>query len=68
MRATSKARISVNEQVAEESHKPVTKKIQNKKSLCKILRHLTEMESLSFKNKDVKHLSVMDVFTNICLG
>ena len=28
--------VSVNEQLAEELHKPVTKKIQKKKSLCKI--------------------------------
>ena len=28
--------ISVKEQLAEELHKPVTKKIQKKKSLCKI--------------------------------
>ena len=34
--ATSRAGVSVNEQLAEELHKPVTKKIQKKKSLCKI--------------------------------
>ena len=29
-------RISVNEQLAEELHKPVIKKIQNNKGLCEI--------------------------------
>ena len=31
---TSKAGMSVNEQLAEELHKPVIKKIQKKKGLC----------------------------------
>ena len=33
---TSTAGVSVNEQLAEELHKPVIEKIQKKKSLCKI--------------------------------
>ena len=34
--ATSKAGVSVNEQLAEELHKPITKKIQKKNSLWEI--------------------------------
>ena len=55
----------VNEQVTDESHKPVTKKFKTRKVYA---RFCNEMESLSFKNKNVKCLCVMDVFTNICLG
>ena len=32
----TESELSVNEQLAEELHKPVTKKNQKKKSLCKI--------------------------------
>ena len=32
----TESRVSVNEQLAEELHKPVIKKIQKKKNLCKI--------------------------------
>ena len=59
--------ISVNEQLAEELHKPVTKKkIQDKKGFEDIIwaAYLAEMESLSAKNKNLKYLlCVIDVFT-----
>ena len=67
--ATSKARVSVNEQLAEELHKPVTKKLKTRKVYARFKDNiwaadLTEMESLSQMNKNVKYLlCVIDVFT-----
>ena len=67
--AKSKAWASVNEQLAEEIHKPVTKKFKRRKIYVRFndniwAADLAEMESLSPKNKNVKYLScVIDVFT-----
>ena len=61
--------MSVNEQLAEELHKPVTKKFKRRKVYAKFKNNiwvadLAEMESLSSKNKNVKHLlCVIDAFT-----
>ena len=60
-RATSKVGISVNEQLAEELHKPVTKKFKRRNVYARfkdniLLADLAEMESLSSKNKNVKYL------------
>ena len=54
-RATSKARMSVNEQLAEELHKPVTKKLKRRKVYARFkdtiwAAVLAEMESLSSNN------------------
>ena len=51
--------ISVNEQLAEELHKPVIEKQKNKYMRFKdniFTADLAEMESLSSKNKNVKYL------------
>ena len=67
--ATSKVGISVNDQLAEELHKPVTKKFKRRKVYARfkdniLAADLDEMESLSSKNKNVKYLlCVIDVFT-----
>ena len=59
--ATSKARVSVNELLVEELHKPVIEKFKRRKG-CVIFKDsicaedLAEMESLSSKNKNVKYL------------
>ena len=61
--------ISVNEQVAEELHKPVTKKFKKRKFFARFKDNiwaadLAEMESLSSKNKNVKYLlCIIDTFT-----
>ena len=61
--------INVKEQRAEELHKPVIKKFKRRKVYTKFkgsiwAADLPEMESLSSKNKNVKHLlCVIDVFT-----
>ena len=61
--------ISVNEQLAEELHKPVTKKFKRRIVYAKYKDNiwtsdLAEMESLSSKNKNVKCLlCFIDVFT-----
>ena len=61
--------ISVNEQLAEELHKPVTKKFQRRKVYARFKDNiweadLVEMGSLSSKDKNVKYLlCVIDVFT-----
>ena len=57
--ARRKAGISVNEQLAEELHKPVTKKFKRRKVYARFKDNiwtadLAEMESLSTKNKNVK--------------
>ena len=60
---------SVNEQLAEQLHKPVTKKFKRRKVYARFKDNiwaadLAEMESLSSKNKNVKYLlCVIDVFT-----
>ena len=60
--------ISVNEQLAEELHKPVIKKFKRRKVYAGLKDNiwavdLAEMELLSSRNKDVKYLlCVMDVF------
>ena len=62
-------RVSVNEQLAKELHKPVTKKFKRRK-IYAIFKyniwaaHLAEMELLSSKYKNVKYLlCVIDIFT-----
>ena len=50
--------VSVNEQLAEELHKPVTKKVKRRKVYATFTdniwaAYLAEMESLSSKNKNV---------------
>ena len=61
--------VSVNEQVAEELHKPVTKKFKRRKFYARFkdnfwVADLSEMESLSSKNEDPKYLlCVIDVST-----
>ena len=61
--------VSVNEQLAEELHKPVIKKFKRRKVYARFKDNiwaadLAEMESLSSKNKNVKYLlCVLDVFT-----
>ena len=61
--------VSVNEQVAEELHKPLNEKFKRRKVYTRFKENiwavdLPEMESLSSKNKNVKYLScVKDVFT-----
>ena len=68
-RVTSKVWVIVNEKIAEELHKPVTKKSDRKK-ICAWFKDniwtpdLAEMESLFSKNKNFKYLlCVIDVFT-----
>ena len=68
VRATSKAGLSVNKQLAEELHKPVPKKFKRRKVYVRFKDNvwpadLAEMGSLSSKNKNVKYLlCVIDVF------
>ena len=62
---------SINEQLAEELHKPVIKKFKKinvyarfKDNIC--AADVAKMESLSSKNKNVKYLScVIDVSLNM---
>ena len=60
--------MSVNEQLAEELHKPVIKKFKSKKVYAKLKDNtwsvdLAEMESFSSKNKNVNYLlCVIDIF------
>ena len=62
------SRISVNEQLAEELHKPVKKKFKRRKVYARFKDNiwaadLAEMASLSSKNKNVRYLlCVIDVF------
>ena len=66
---TSKAGVSVNEQLAEELHKPVIKKFRRRKVHARFddniwAADLTEMESLSSKNENVKYLlCLIHIFT-----
>ena len=61
--------ISVNEQLAEELHKPVIKKLKRRKVFARFkdnvwAANLAEMGPFSSMNKNVKHsLSAIDVFT-----
>ena len=61
--------MSVNEQLAEELHKPVIKKIKRRKVFARFKNNIwavdsAEMRSLFSKNKNVKYfLCVIDVFT-----
>ena len=61
--------MSVNEQLAEELHKPTTTKIKRRKVYTKFkdkiwAANLAEVKSLCSKNKNVKYsLCVIDVFT-----
>ena len=64
--------VSVNEQLAEELHRPVINKFKRRKdyarfkdNICEV--DLAEMESLSSKNKNVKYLCVIDAFTKYAL-
>ena len=63
------SRMSVNEQLAEELYKPVTKKFKRRKFYTRFKDNiwaadLAEMKSLPSKNKNVKYLlCVIDVFT-----
>ena len=67
--ATSKAGVSVNEQLAKELYKPVTKKLNIRKVYARFKDNistadLAEMESLSSKNKNARYLlCVIDAFT-----
>ena len=62
---------SVNEQLAEELHKPFTTKFKRRKVYARLKANtwtadLTEMEILSSKNKNIKHLCIMfslNIFT-----
>ena len=66
---TSKARVSVNEKLAEELQKPSTKKFKRRKVYARFKDNiwagdLAEMESLCSDNKNAKYLlCVMDVST-----
>ena len=61
--------MSVNEQLAEKLHKPVIKNFKRRKVYARfkediLAGDLTEMESVSYKNKNSKYfLCVRDVFT-----
>ena len=61
--------VSLNEQLAEELHKPVNKKFKRRKVYARFKDNiwaadLAEMGSLSSKNKNVKYLAcVVDFFT-----
>ena len=67
--ATSKAGVSVNEQLSEELHKPVTEKFKTTKVYTRLKDNiwsadLPETVSLSFKNRNVKKLLCLtDFFT-----
>ena len=57
----TRSRASVNDQLAEESHKPIIKKLKRRKVYAIFKDNiwttgLAEMESLSLKNKNVKYL------------
>ena len=64
--------VSVNEQLAEELHRPVIEKFKRRKGYARFKDNfcevdLAEMESLSSKNKNVKYLCVIDAFTKYAL-
>ena len=65
----TRSRVRVNEQLAAELNKPVTKKFERKNIYARLkdniwAAHLAEMESLSSRDKNVKYLlCVMNVST-----
>ena len=64
----TESRVSVNEQLAVELLKPVIKKFKRRKAYARFWRQiwtadLVEMKSLFLKNKNVKYLCVIDIFT-----
>ena len=69
--ATSKAGKNVNEQLAEELYKPITKKLKKRKVYARLKDNISaaEMGSLPSKNKHDKYflcvICVIDVFTNM---
>ena len=69
--ATSKAGMSVTEQLAKELHKPVIRKFKRRKAYARFKKNiwaanLAEVESLSSKNKNFKYLFyVIDVSLKI---
>ena len=66
---SAKSGVRLNEELAEELHKPVIKKFRRRKVHAKFkdniwAEYLAEMGSMSSKNKNVKFLlCVIDVFT-----
>ena len=68
---TSKAGISVNEELSDELHKPVIKKFKRQKVYSRFIGNiwpvdLAETKSLSSKNENVKYLLfVIDFLLNI---
>ena len=65
--ATSKAGVSVNEQLSEELHKPVTEKFKTTKVYTRLKDNiwsadLAEIVSLSFKNQNIKNLLCLTNF------
>ena len=65
--------VSVNEEVDEELHKPVIKKLKKRRVYARFkdkiwAADLAEMISLSSKNQNVKYLSCVICFCQICLG
>ena len=68
------SRVSVNEKLAEELHKPIIKKFKRTKVYAIFKANIwaadiTEMGWLSFKNKNVKYLLwFIDVFTKYGLN
>ena len=60
--------VSVNEELAEELHKPVIKKLKRRKAHARFKENncpadLAEMGSLFSKNRNVEYLCVIDVCT-----
>ena len=56
-------RASINEQLAEQFHKPVTTKFKRGKVYARLKDNIAEMRSLSSKNRNVKYfLCVVDIF------
>ena len=65
--ATSKAGVSVNEQLSEELHKPVIEKFKRTKVYTRLKdniwsANLAKIVSLSFKNRNVKNLLCLTDF------
>ena len=70
----TESRVSVNEQLAEELHKPVIMKFKGRKVYVRFEDNfcegdLAELKSLPSKNKNVKYvLCIIDVFTkSVCI-
>ena len=65
--------ISINEQLAQELHKPVIKKFKRRNVYARFKDNiwaadLAEMGSLSSKNKNTKYLLCHICFHQICMG